>query len=136
MSLLWKLVLIIKMSTSQDFKTIFKYNLTSIFLSLRAQSKKPLCTRTPCIYLEGKLVSSNDIQLIFALLDFWTFWWPWHQKARNISRFYQWYDGDYQTTGQNIWTKSNFQKKTLNDEKSNAMLAESRSLSLIVSEYI
>ena len=36
------------MSTSQDFKTTFKYNLTCIFLSLRAQLKKPLCPRTPC----------------------------------------------------------------------------------------
>ena len=43
------LVLIIKMSTSQNFKTILKYNLTCIFLSLRAQLKKPLCPRTPCI---------------------------------------------------------------------------------------
>ena len=29
------------MSTTQDFKTTFKYNLTCIFLSLRAKSKKP-----------------------------------------------------------------------------------------------
>ena len=50
MLLLWNLVLIIKMSTCQDFKTIFKYNLTCIFLSLRAQLKKPLCPRTPCIW--------------------------------------------------------------------------------------
>ena len=48
MLLFWKLVLLIKMSTSQDFKTIFKYNLTCIFFSLRAQLKKPLCPRTPC----------------------------------------------------------------------------------------
>ena len=48
MLLFWKLVLIIKMSTSQDFKTTFKYNLTCIFLSVRAQLKKPLCPRTPC----------------------------------------------------------------------------------------
>ena len=46
--LFWKLALIIKMSTSQHFKTTFKYNLTCIFLSLRAQLKKPLCLRTPC----------------------------------------------------------------------------------------
>ena len=46
----WKLVLIIKMSTSQHFKTTFKYNLTCIFLSLRAKLKKPLCPRTPCTY--------------------------------------------------------------------------------------
>ena len=37
------------MSTTQDFKTTFKYNLTCIFLSLRAQLKKPLCPLTPCI---------------------------------------------------------------------------------------
>jgi hypothetical protein len=49
--LFFKLVLKIKMSTSQDFKTIFKYNLTCIFLSLRAQLKKPLCPRTPCKFL-------------------------------------------------------------------------------------
>ena len=35
--LFWKLVLIIKISTSQDFKTTFNYNLTCIFLSLRAK---------------------------------------------------------------------------------------------------
>ena len=55
MLLFWKLVLIIKMSTSQDFKTTFKYNLTCIFLSLRAQLKKPLCPRTPCIWAKVKL---------------------------------------------------------------------------------
>ena len=48
MLLFWKLVLIIKMSTSQNYKTIFKYNLTCIFLSVRTQLKKPLCPRTPC----------------------------------------------------------------------------------------
>ena len=46
--LFWKLVLIIKMSTSQDLKTTFKYNLTWTFLSLRAKLKTPLCPRTPC----------------------------------------------------------------------------------------
>ena len=50
MLLFWKLVLIIKMSTSQNFKTIFKYNLTCIFFCLRAQLKKPLCPRTPCTW--------------------------------------------------------------------------------------
>ena len=48
--LFWKLVLIIKISTSQDFKTTFNYNLTCIFLSLKAKLKKTLCPRTPCIY--------------------------------------------------------------------------------------
>ena len=38
-------------STSQDFKTTFNYNLTCIFLSLRAKLKKPLCPRTPCTYI-------------------------------------------------------------------------------------
>ena len=47
--LFWKLVLITKMSTCQHFKTTFKYNLTCIFLSLRAKLKKTLCPRTPCI---------------------------------------------------------------------------------------
>ena len=36
------------MSTCQDFNTTFKYNLTCIFLSLRAKLKKTLCPRTPC----------------------------------------------------------------------------------------
>ena len=36
------------MSTTQDFKTTFKYNIICIFLSLRAQLKKPLCPLTPC----------------------------------------------------------------------------------------
>ena len=37
------------MSTPQDFKTTFKYNLTCIFLSLRAKlKKKTLCPQTPC----------------------------------------------------------------------------------------
>jgi hypothetical protein len=39
MILFWKLVPKIKISTSQDFKTTFKYNLTCIFLSVRAQLK-------------------------------------------------------------------------------------------------
>jgi hypothetical protein len=46
--LFWRLVLIIKMSTSQDFKTTFIYNLTCIFLSLRAKLKNTLQCETPC----------------------------------------------------------------------------------------
>ena len=38
------------MSTFQGLKTTFKYNLTCIFLSLRAQLKKPLSPRTPCTF--------------------------------------------------------------------------------------
>ena len=49
MLLFQKLILIIKISTSQDFKSTFNYNLTCIFLSLRAKLKKTLCPRTPCI---------------------------------------------------------------------------------------
>ena len=37
------------MSTFQNFKSTFIYNLTCIFLSLRAKFKKPLCPRTPVI---------------------------------------------------------------------------------------
>ena len=44
----WKLVLKIKISISQDFKTTFKYSLTCILLSVRAKLKKPLCPRTLC----------------------------------------------------------------------------------------
>ena len=36
------------MSTSQDCKTSFKYNLTCIFLSLRAKLKNTLQCETPC----------------------------------------------------------------------------------------
>ena len=36
------------MSTSQDFKTIFRYNLTCIVLSLRAKLKNTLQCETPC----------------------------------------------------------------------------------------
>ena len=50
MLLFQKLILIIKISTSQDFKSTFNYNLTCIFLSLRAKLKTPLCPRTPCRY--------------------------------------------------------------------------------------
>ena len=46
--LFWKLVLIIKMSTSQDFKTTLKYILTCIFLSLRAELLFNLCYEIPC----------------------------------------------------------------------------------------
>ena len=48
MLLFQKLILIIKISTSQDFKSTFNYNLTCIFLSLRAKLITPLCPRTPC----------------------------------------------------------------------------------------
>ena len=51
----WKLVLLIKMSTCQHFKTTFKYNLTCIFLSLRAKLKRTLCPRTPCTWLLVRL---------------------------------------------------------------------------------
>ena len=72
MLLFWKLVLKIKMSTSQNFKTTFKYNLTCIFLSVRAQLKKPLCPRTPCTYVlmwllvMGKMMSQN-----YSIHFFW-----------------------------------------------------------------
>ena len=46
--LFFKVVLIIKMSTFKNFKTTFKYNITFIFLSLRAKFKKTLCPQTPC----------------------------------------------------------------------------------------
>ena len=60
----WKLVLIIKMSTSQDFKTTFKYNLTCIFLSLRANLKNTLQCETPCIR-----IAKNDWRFrIFILI--------------------------------------------------------------------
>ena len=82
MLLMWKLVLIIKMSTSQDSKTIFKYNLTCIFLSLKAQLKKKHCPRTPCEPMSGiysdiyKQIQANRfytfiIQLFGNLLIFW-----------------------------------------------------------------
>jgi len=65
--LLRKLVLIIKMSTSQDFKTTFKYNLTCKFLSLRAQLKKPICPRTPCTTEWQKL--STILQKLSTILQ-------------------------------------------------------------------
>ena len=46
----WKFVLRIKISTSQDFKNTFNYNLTCVFLCLRAKLKTPLCPWTPCIW--------------------------------------------------------------------------------------
>ena len=64
--LFFKLVLIIKMSASQDFKTAFKYNLTCIFLSLRAKLKKPLCPRTPCSMTP---IVSNKVQLFTGWRD-------------------------------------------------------------------
>ena len=55
MIIFWKSVLKIKISISQDFKTTFKYNLTCIFLTVRAQLKKPLCLWTPSQCVELKL---------------------------------------------------------------------------------
>ena len=43
------------MSTSQDFKTTFKYNLTCIFLSLRAELKNTLQCKTPCKWEIGQV---------------------------------------------------------------------------------
>ena len=72
MLLFWKLVLIIKMSTSQNFKTIFKYNLTCIFLSLRAKLKKNTLPRTPCIYAISYCIiqsqSKGDFDLLAAYM--------------------------------------------------------------------
>ena len=48
---LWTLFRVIKMSTCQDFKTVFKCNLTCIFLSLRVKLKRTVCPRTPCIFI-------------------------------------------------------------------------------------
>ena len=52
------------MSTTQDFKTTFKYNLTFIFLSLRAQLKKPLCPWTPCSYFGLILICCLHLTLV------------------------------------------------------------------------
>ena len=43
-----KLVVIPKNIQSQVFKTIFKQNLTYIFLPVRANLKYPLCHEGPC----------------------------------------------------------------------------------------
>ena len=64
----WKLVLTIKMSTGQDFKTTFKHNLTCIFLSLKL--KKPFCPRTPCtnkLVVASKL--STEVPLEYDILQ-------------------------------------------------------------------
>ena len=59
----WKLVPTIKMSTSQNFKTTFKYNLTCTFLSLRAKLKKTLFPWTPCmIYKRGLLIFGQNLE--------------------------------------------------------------------------
>ena len=61
----WKLVLIIKISTSQDFKTTFKYNLSCIFLSLRAKLKNTLRFETPCIRNYEKNNNARNIRHLF-----------------------------------------------------------------------
>ena len=43
------------MSTTQNFTTTFKYNLTCIFLSLRAKLKNTLQCETPCMQKLGKI---------------------------------------------------------------------------------
>ena len=45
----WKLVALAKFLKSQGFKSTFQKNLTCIFLSLRANSKNPVCHDWPCI---------------------------------------------------------------------------------------
>ena len=70
--LFWKLVLTIKMSISQDFKTTFKYNLTCIFLSLRAKLKNTLQCETPCTYILMKsnwIKNSSTVQLSQSCFD-------------------------------------------------------------------
>ena len=66
MLLFQKLVLIIKISTSQNFKTTFNYNLICIFLSLRTKLKKELCPRTPCRWSWNKFL--DNISQNMALL--------------------------------------------------------------------
>ena len=68
MILFWKLDLKIKISISQDFKTTFKYNLTCIFLSVRAQLKKPLCPRTPCTTISCRISGCAHL---------WAAFWAW-----------------------------------------------------------
>ena len=72
MLLFWKLVLIIKISTSQDFKTTFNYNLTSIFFSLRAKLKTPLCPRTHTVFEFWFYIAT--ILVWFILLSFSVIW--------------------------------------------------------------
>ena len=84
MLLFWKLVLIIKMSTSQDFKTTFKYNLTYIFLSLRAQLKKPLCPRTPCTLVN--LFSVFPVANTFFFSKWLIFWFINFQLKKLLSK--------------------------------------------------
>ena len=45
----WKLVTLAKFLKSRDFESSFQINLTCIFLSLRANSKKSVCLDWPCI---------------------------------------------------------------------------------------
>ena len=66
----WKLVPINTISTSQNFKTTFKHNVTCIFLSIRAK-KKPVCPRTPCKYKDS---------FLFQLWFSWNHWRPWRQS--------------------------------------------------------
>ena len=56
------------MSTCQHFKTTFKYNLTCIFLSLRAKLKKPLCPRTPC---RRECLGPNWDMTVFHWIEIW-----------------------------------------------------------------
>ena len=59
------------MSTSQDFKTIFRYNLTCIVLSLRAKLKNTLQCETPCIIVksDNKIGNVNDKKDIIEKSD-------------------------------------------------------------------
>ena len=67
MLLFKKLGLIIKMSTSQDLKTTFKYNVTCIFLSLRTKLKKTLCPRTPCMMFQ-LIVIQNSFKILLKMV--------------------------------------------------------------------
>ena len=54
------------MSTCQHFKTTFKYNLTCMFLSLRAKLKRTLCPRTPCSKQKNVIAClSGDLTQLF-----------------------------------------------------------------------
>ena len=55
------------MPTSQDFKTTFIYNLTSIILSLRSELLFNLCREIPCNLIEDP--NSEQLKIKIILYD-------------------------------------------------------------------
>ena len=92
MLLFKKLGLIIKMSTSQDLKTTFKYNVTCIFLSLRTKLKKNTLPSDTLYHIDEaekffKKLTYSKI-LLYVLLGLFSIFVRWKIEEMKVDIFY------------------------------------------------